>query len=156
LIHPTLPRVLEVEVFSSETDFISQVETNFETYYRTGWVDGNNYSMKKMFRRPDFVLKQIDEIAILNVKVFHNFEEADGYQRKNIEITLPTTTSGFLWDAALWDAATWGAKSAGAEVVRGSNLGLARAVQLLFTGPSGSPWGLDSIAYKYNNRKVTG
>ena len=156
LIHPTLRRVLEVEVFSSETDFISQVETNFETYYRTGWVDGNNYSMKKMFRRPDFVLKQIDEIAILNVKVFHNFEEADGYQRKNIEITLPTTTSGFLWDAALWDVATWGAKTAGAEVVRGSNLGLARAVQLLFTGPSGSPWGLDSIAYKYNNRKVTG
>ena len=156
LIHPTLRRVLEVEVFSSETDFISQVETNFETYYRTGWVDGNNYSMKKMFRRPDFVLKQIDEIAILNVKVFHNFEEADGYQRKNIEITLPTTTSGFFWDSALWDAATWGAKSVGAEVVRGSNLGLARAVQLLFTGPSGSPWGLDSIAYKYNNRKVTG
>ena len=156
LIHPTLRRVLEVEVFSSETDFISQVETNFETYYRTGWVDGNNYSMKKMFRRPDFVLKQIDEIAILNVKVFHNFEEADGYQRKNIEITLPTTTSGFFWDAALWDVATWGAKTAGAEVVRGSNLGLARAVQLLFTGPSGSPWGLDSIAYKYNNRKVTG
>ncbi len=156
LAHPTLPRVLEVEIFSSETDFISQAEANFATYYRTGWVDGNNYSMKKMWRRPDFVLKQFDNTATLNVKVFHNFEEADGYQRKNINITLPTTTSGFIWDTGLWDSATWGTKSIGAAVVRGSNLGLARAVQLLFTGPTGSPWGLDGIAYKYNNRKVTG
>jgi len=26
----------------------------------------------------------------------------------------------------------------------------------LFTGPTGGEWGIDSIAYKYNNRKVTG
>jgi hypothetical protein len=29
-------------------------------------------------------------------------------------------------------------------------------VQLLFTGPSGLAWGIDSIAYKYNPRKITG
>ena len=41
------------------------------------------------------------------------------------------------------DTATWGTTSVGAEVVRGSNLGLARSVQLLFTGPAGKKWGLD-------------
>ena len=156
LMHPTLPRVLEVEVFSSETDFISQAEANFATYYRTGWVDGNNYSMKKMFRRPDFVLKQVDTQRTLNVKVFHNFEEAVGNERKSIDIVLPASASGGQWGTMLWGSGTWGVIAKGAEVRRGSNLGLARCVQLLFTGPTGGEWGIDSIAYKYNNRKVTG
>jgi len=38
----------------------------------------------------------------------------------------------------------------------GRNLGLARSVQLLFTGPTNGGWGIDSITYKYNNRKVSG
>jgi hypothetical protein len=156
MIHPTKARVLEIEIYSSETDLIDGEETIFDSYYRTGWFDGNNYSMKKMFRRPDFVLKQVDSLSVLNVKVFHDYEEALGYQRKDISVTLPTSSSGFLWDTSLWDEATWGMKSSGAAVVRGSNLGLARSVQLLFTGPSGQEWGIDSIAYKYNNRKVTG
>ena len=156
LMHPTLPRVLEVEIFSSETDFISQAEANFATYYRTGWVDGNNYSMKKMFRRPDFVLKQVDTQRTLNVKVFHNFEEATGNERKSIDIVLPASASGGQWGTMYWGTGTWGVVAQGAEVRRGSNLGLARCVQLLFTGPVGGEWGIDSIAYKYNNRKVTG
>ena len=156
MIHPTIPRVLRVDVFTSQKDLLATVETNFATSYRTGWVDGNSYSMKKMFRRPDFVLKQVDSPIDLNIKVFHDFEEASGYERKDINITLPAKTSGFVWDTSVWDTATWGTTSVGAEVVRGSNLGLARSVQLLFTGPAGKKWGLDSIAYKYNNRKVTG
>ena len=156
MIHPVIPRVLSVDAFTYKTDLLATVETSATGYYRTGWIDGNNYSMKKMFRRPDFVLKQSDSDITLNVKVFHNFEEADGFERKNINITLPSKTSGFIWDTSKWDTATWGVPSVGAEVVRGSNLGLARCVQLLLTGPSGKIWGVDSIAYKYNNRKVTG
>jgi len=156
MIHPTIPRVLRVDVFTSQTDLLATVETNFATNYRTGWIDGNTYSMKKMFRRPDFVLKQVDAPISLNIKVFHDFEEATGYERKDVNITLPAKTSGFVWDTSVWDTATWGTTSVGAEVVRGFNLGLARSVQLLFTGPVGKKWGLDSIAYKYNNRKVTG
>lgn len=156
LAHPTLPRVLEVEVFSSETDFISQAEANFATYYRTGWVDGNNYSMKKMWRRPDLVLKQVDTQRTLNVKVFHNFEEAVGNERKSIDIILPASATGMRWGIGKWGEDKWGVVAQGAEVRRGSNLGLARCVQLLFTGPVGGEWGIDSIAYKYNNRKVTG
>ena len=156
LIHPTLPRVLEVEKYDSETDLIGGVELNFDTYYRTGWVDGNNYSMKKMFRRPDFVLKQVDTQRTMNVKVFHNFEEANGNERKSIDIILPASATGMKWGIGKWGQDKWGVVAEGAQVIRGSNLGLARAVQLLFTGPVGGEWGINSIAYKYNNRKVTG
>jgi hypothetical protein len=61
-----------------------------------------------------------------------------------------------LWDTGRWDIGEWGVEAAGAQVVRGSNLGLAKSVQLLFTGPVGQFWGIDSIAYKFNTRKVTG
>jgi hypothetical protein len=148
--------VLEVEKYDSETDLIGGAELNFTTYYRTGWIDGNNYSMKKMFRRPDFVLKQVDTQRTLNVKVFHNFEEATGNERKSIDIVLPASATGMRWGIGKWGQDKWGVVAEGAQVIRGSNLGLARCVQLLFTGPTGGEWGIDSIAYKYNNRKVTG
>ena len=156
MCHPTLPRVLEVESIVSETDLIATVETNFPTYYRTGWVDGNNYSMKKMFRRPDFILKQVDTSRVLNIKVFHNYEESAGNERKSINIVLPSSATGGLWGEAVWGAGLWGIRAEGGMVLRGSNLGLARSVQLLFTGPDGGEWGIDSIAFKFNNRKVTG
>jgi hypothetical protein len=112
--------------------------------------------MKKMWRRPDFVVKQTDTERAINVKVFHNFEEAVGNERKSFNIQLEASSSGMLWGTGQWDIDEWGVEAAGAQVIRGSNLGLARAVQLLFTGPIGLFWGIDSIAYKFNTRKVTG
>jgi len=154
--HPTLPRVLEMNVYSAETDLIGGAELGFSSYYRTGWIDGRMYSMKKMFRRPDFVVKQVDTARTLNVKVYHDYEEALGNERKSFNIQLPASADGMLWGTGLWGQDYWGVVAEGAQVLRGSNLGLARAVQLVLTGPTGQSWGVDSIAYKYNPRKVTG
>jgi hypothetical protein len=156
MIHPNIPRVLQVDVYSEEKDLLGGVETGFSSYYRTGWVDGRMYSMKKMFRRPDVVVKQVDSARTINVKVFHNFEEADGNERKSFNISLGPSASGMLWGEGRWGVGYWGVAAAGAQVLRGSNLGLARSVQLLFTGPVGFFWGIDSIAYKFNTRKVSG
>ncbi len=156
MIHPNIPRVLQVDVYSEEKDLLAGVETGFSSYYRTGWVDGRMYSMKKMFRRPDVVVKQVDSARTINVKVFHNFEEADGNERKSFNISLGPSASGMLWGEGRWGVGYWGVAAAGAQVLRGSNLGLARSVQLLFTGPVGFFWGIDSIAYKFNTRKVSG
>ena len=154
--HPTLPRVLDVNLYSDEADLIGGVEQGFTSYYRTGWIDGRMYSMKKMFRRPDFVVKQVDTPRSINIKVYHNYEEALGNERKSFNILLPASADGMLWGTGLWGVDYWGIVAEGAQVLRGSNLGLARAVQLLLTGPTGLSWGIDSIAYKYNPRKVTG
>ena len=156
MIHPVLPRVVEVDVYDEEKDLLGGAESNFASFYRTGWVDGRSYSMKKMWRRPDFVVKQTDTARQINVKVFHNFEEAVGNERKSFNISLDASASGMLWGEGYWGVGNWGLQAVGAQVVRGSNLGLARAVQLLFTGPVGLFWGIDSIAYKFNKRKVTG
>ena len=155
-IHATLPRVLRLDMYSYETDLIATVETGFDSYYRTGWSDGQSYSMKKMYRRPDIVVKQVDTERQINVKAFHNFEEAYGNERKSFNIILGASATGMLWDTGRWDIDEWGVEAAGAQVVRGSNLGLAKSVQLLFTGPVGKFWGIDSVAYKFNTRKVTG
>ena len=155
-IHPSLPRVVRVDSFESETDLFGGVESSFNSYYRTGWVDGRSYSMKKMWRRPDIVVKQVDTARIINVKVFHNYEEANGNERKTFNLSLGPSASGMSWHSGRWGVGLWGVQAEGAQVVRGSNLGLARSVQLLFTGPTGLSWGLDSISYKFNTRKVTG
>ena len=156
MIHPTLPRVLKIEVYDEEKDLIGATQQSFDSYYRTGWVDGRSYSQKKMFRRPDIVVKQADTSRILNIKVYHNFEEALGNERKNFNLVLPASGRGMKWGYGQWGQDKWGVIAEGAQVLRGSNLGLARSVQLLFTGPTGLAWGIDSISYKYNTRKVTG
>jgi hypothetical protein len=156
VIHPTKPRVLKVDEYNSQKDLIATLETDFASYYRTGWIDGRSYSQKKMWRRPDVVVKQVDTARTLNIKVFHNFEESDGNERKNFNIALDASGTGMKWGYGLWGQDSWGVIAQGAQVMRGSNLGLARSVQLLFTGPTGLSWGIDSISYKFNTRKVTG
>jgi hypothetical protein len=156
MVHPTLKRVLQVDMYTEELDRINGQDVGFQSYYRTGWVDGRTYSTRKMWRRPDFVVKQVDTSRLVNVRVFHNFEEAPGNERKNFNLALPASSSGMLWGYGLWGQDNWGLVAQGAQVIKGSNLGLARAVQILFTGPVGGYWGIDSITYKYNDRKVTG
>ena len=156
MIHPTKPRVVSVDDFNEEKDFIDQTEVGFDSYYRTGWVDGRSYSAKKMFRRPDFIMKQVDSARSINVKVFHDFEEADGNERKIFNVSLGPSSSGMLWGSGQWGSDYWGVVAQGAQIMRGSNLGLAKSVQLLFTGPKGLYWGVDSISYKYNSRKISG
>jgi hypothetical protein len=156
MIHPTKARVLSVDEFDEEKDFIDQTEVGFDSYYRTGWVDGRSYSAKKMFRRPDFIMKQVDSARQVNIKVFHNFEEADGNERKIFNVALGPSATGMMWGSGQWGIDNWGVVAQGAQIMRGSNLGLAKAVQLLFTGPNGLYWGVDSISYKYNSRKISG
>jgi hypothetical protein len=102
------------------------------------------------------VFKQVDTQRNVNVKVFHNFEEASGSERKQFDVTLGGAGVGMFWGVDLWGTGIWGTSSEGVEVRSGRNLGLARCVQLLLTGPSNGGWGFDSITYKYNNRKVSG
>ena len=156
LLHPVQPRAVKVDLFLEQQDNITGTAANFASYYRTGWVDGNSYSQKKVFRRPDIVFKQVDSQRIVGVKVFHNYEEASGSERKQFEMSLLGQGSGAVWGTDLWGTGVWGLEAEGVAVRSGRNLGLARSVQLLLTGPQAGNWGFDSITYKYNNRKVTG
>jgi hypothetical protein len=62
-IHPTEPYILKVDLYREIKDNITGVLTGFESYYRTGWIEGKTYAQKKMFRRPDIAFKQVKVLA---------------------------------------------------------------------------------------------
>jgi hypothetical protein len=75
---------------------------------------------------------------------------------------LDASGSSLIWNAPGteddfidgWDEANWGASATGAAFAVGKALGLCRSVQLKIQGEGGKPWGVNSITYKYNPRKV--
>jgi hypothetical protein len=155
LIHPTLPRVLDVDKYDLATDNIAGTAVGFSSYYRTKWFDGGTYLQKKMFRRPDIVMKEAEVSQQVNVKIYHDFDEADANFRREFNIEQPNSTTS-LWGSALWDVALWSTGAVSSVIKTGKNLGMAKTVQLKFTGQSGQPWGINSIGYKFNSRRVGG
>jgi hypothetical protein len=155
MIHPTQPYVLNVDRYADEADTITAANQGFTSYYRTKWFDGGSYMQKKMFRRPDIVLKESDTTQSINVKVYHNFDEAESNWKREFNLEQ-TVVSNSLWNTALWGSSNWSSGAVSSVVKTGKNLGLARTVQLQFTGPSGQAWGINSIGYKFNSRRVDG
>ena len=155
MIHPAQAYVLKVDLYSEESDNITGTETAFESYYKTRWFDGGSYMQKKMFRRPDFVVKEADVSQNITVKVYHDFTEGEGNERKIFTIVQTPPTDSLLWGSGLWGE-EWGSGAISSTVKTGRNLGLARTVQLEFIGPSSQKWGINSIGYKYNSRRVKG
>lgn len=155
MCHPAQAYVLKVDLYSEESDNISGTSAAFTSYYKTRWFDGGSYMQKKMFRRPDFVIKEADISQNITVKVYHDFTEGEGNERKIFTITQTPSITSLLWGSGLWGE-DWSSGAISSTVKTGRNLGLARTVQLEFIGPSSQKWGINSIGYKYNSRRVKG
>jgi hypothetical protein len=155
-IHPKVDSVFKVDVYDTQTDnFVGESE-GFSSYYRTRWIDGGNYSQNKMFRRPDFVLKQATTARDINVGVYHDYEEAVGSEQRRFVLAVPPSGTGLIWGLSNWGDSVWGTNNAGAFVKTAQNMGLARSVQMQIDGPSGKSWGMDSFTIKYVPRRVRG
>jgi hypothetical protein len=152
--HPSQPYVLQVDLYNQPFDNVDGENNQFNSRYRTRWVDGGSYSQKKMFRRPDIIAKQNVSDSVIGVRAFANFEEADLGGIRNYNISVPASGSGMIWDSALWGDVAWGAANTGSQIVTGRSIGLANCIQLEFTGPTGQPWGINSFTLKYNPRRV--
>ena len=158
--HPSNAYVLKVDQLSVYQDDVGTGPSNFTSYYTTPWQDANNVSAKKMWRRPDFVVKQTSVATDLFLSVYHDWEES--VVARSYVIGLDASGSALLWTApatepdgvAGWNQANWGESASGSSFVVGKSLGLARSVQLKIQGEGGKPWGINSITYKYNPRKV--
>lgn len=160
--HPTQPYLIRVDIPSSAQDDLTGTPTNFASYYMTRWVDAGTVSQRKMWRRPDMVVKQPSVTTVLTVAVLHDWQESP--VKRTFQVTVDGTSAGLLWAAtavepdanAGWGQANWGSSAEGSVLERGSSIGLARSVQLQVSGPGGKPWGVNSITYKFNPRKVRG
>ncbi len=155
MCHPTSAYVVKVDMYGEETDNITGSNVAFSSYYKTRWFDGGSYMQKKMFRRPDFVVKESDLAQSITVKVYHDFTEGEGNERKIFDISQSPPTTALLWGSGLWGE-DWASGAASSKVLAGRNLGLARAIQLEFVGPSQQRWGVNSIGYKYQARRIKG
>lgn len=154
LLHATLPYVLSVDLYNTSYDNINGLDYQFESRYRTRWYDAGTYSQKKMFRRPDIITKQNPQATQIGVKAYADYEEASGSEMKQYILDLPASGSGMIWGISEWNAANWGAANTGSQITTGRSIGLAKSIQLEFSGPVGKPWGINSFSLKYNPRKV--
>ncbi|NDA28722.1 MAG: hypothetical protein EBZ25_07815 [Flavobacteriia bacterium] len=173
MCHPHHPCVLRVDLPTVYQDQI-QGAADFSSYYTTRWHDAGSVSSRKMWRRPDFVAKQTAVDTALTMQVYHDWEES--VVSRTFQVVLDGSGNSLIWTAyaggldtdtngdgipdsdgdgnAGWNEANWGASATGAVFAKGSNMGLARSVQLRISSSGGKPWGINSITYKFNQRKV--
>jgi hypothetical protein len=155
MCHPTQPYVLKVDLYAQEQDNINGTLSSFLSYYKTRWFDGGSYMQKKMFRRPDLVVKESDYNQSITVKVYHDYSEGTGNERKIFSLIQTPPAGGLIWGTGNWGT-DWSVGALSSTILTGRNLGLARAVQLEFIGPTSQKWGINSIGYKYNARRIKG
>jgi hypothetical protein len=89
------------------------------------------------------------------VKVYHDYNDGYNNEKRNYDVSITPPDSGLIWGTDLWGD-VWASGAASQAVVIGKNLGLARSVQLQLTGPTGQSWGVNSIGYKYQARRIKG
>ena len=155
MIHPAQPYVVRVDIYDEVQDDINGTPANFTSYYRTKWQDGGNYVAKKMWRRPDFIVKETSAQSTISVDVYHDFAEGENQERRTFNLTQTPDTNALIWGTGLWGQ-NWSQGAISSIVLTGNNLGLARTVQMEFTGPAGEKWGINSIGYKFQSRRVKG
>jgi hypothetical protein len=151
--HATSPYVLSVDEYNNSYDNITGTEQQFTSRYRTRWMDAGSYSQKKMWRRPDVVIKQAQTDSTLTFDIYADYEEST--TTKSYAVEIPNAGSGMLWGVSKWAEASWGASNYGSQIVNGRSIGLAKAIQVEFSGSVGAKWGINSLTMKYNPRKVT-
>lgn len=116
-------------------------------------MDAGSYSQKKMFRRPDVVVKQADVASQLTLDVYADYEES--VKTKSYDVSIPVVGGGMLWGVSYWGVAQWGGANVGSQIINGRSIGLSKAIQVEFSATAGTRWGINSFTLKYNPRKVT-
>lgn len=144
---------------------LGQVQT-VPSYYTTRWMDVGSPSVFKRWRHPDFVMRA-GTTAQIRVDVKKNYDPT--VLAKTYFVGQSTFATGLIWDdgsntiGGKWDdgsgnlGGTWSGLPTTQElIVRGASMGSARAVQMTFTGPANSSWGIDAFTLKYIPKRVRG
>lgn len=109
-------------------------DTSFEAYLRTKWVDGGAPTLKKQWRRPDFLVKDFAFARNMTIDAYRDYDPTNVARTKTLAIA--SSANG------------------GDTIYRGGSLGPARAVQLKLSGEAGYPWGVDAIVFKFVPRRM--
>ena len=151
--HPTLGWVLKLDQIGSQ-DNMTGTPVDISSYYVTAWHDLGEHALLKRWKRPEIVVLS-DVSSKIRGEVFHDYDPATIHNTFELETVLETSTD--VWGTGVWGVARWGRSSSGHNrVAKGGSLGLARSVQIKFTGPSNPSrrWRLNSMALKYVPRRI--
>lgn len=159
---------LEIRVTGEGT-----VGDEFDTYYRTRWLNGGWPDRKKSWRRPTFICRQVPIPIDLIVETFRDYNETQIQRSRTLHLRAKGiaywTTEGFAdeidhgfdWTTGGKDdrsgrGANWGITQAGSTLERAGSQGLARAVQMRVRPSPTTPlrkWGVDGIVAKIVMRR---
>jgi len=142
--HPAKPYVLKVDQTDLYRDTVAGTAFDISSYYVTRWQDAGVMTASKFWRRPELMVRQLGEDTSLTVQVFHDWNRATVDRSFTVALAGEDIAGGY---------SSWVQPDLGADLVKGSNLGLAKAVQLKVSGAGGQPWGVNAIAYKFNPRR---
>lgn len=125
----------------------------FESHYVTRWIHGDMPTLKKSWRRPDFVVKERTSAHEIQVDVFRDYDEANPIRHKTINVAAGA--GGAVYGAFDWgDGTLYGEPAKGSVIERGGSLGTARAVQLRLSGEPEKQWGVDAVVLKVIPRRL--
>lgn len=143
--------VVAIDANATSVDAIDVVGVGFPTLYATRWLHADWPSLRKSWRRPDYVVSEESSPWNLAVGVFADYDEGAAKNAHTVPVDIGSTAA--LWGTMVWGAFTWGGTPSGAHIERGGSIGLAKAVQLKFSGDVGKPWGLNAVVLKFRPRR---
>jgi len=130
----------------------------FSNGMSTKWFEPGTVGQKGAWRAPDFVVGDQDSDSLLKVLVFTDYDEVNAKRSMTLQQTAAATNS-LVWNVGNWNEKNWGSRTGGSLIIRGSNIGNAKAVRLTVSGSffeegDGVHWSLNGIVHKVTPRQL--
>lgn len=149
------PDLMRVDQFGQDvwTDDFGGVESTFESYLVTRWVNDGIADHKKSWKRASMIAREFDASHVITYQVFHDYDE------KNVERSGSKTVSAGAESVRYGvanqygDGSKYGLPAEGSQLLKLGSMGTAVSIQLKVSGTPGKPWGLTSITLKFIPRR---
>ena len=150
-----VPHAILLNATDAAADNLHGEDMGFESHIRTGWFDAGKPSLKKSWRPPDYIFRNLEGTFDLNLEVYTDFN-SEQVKRSSVFTIDAVGDPGSWGDGSNWGDGTWASSEDGLEVqtVRGRVVGLNRSIALRLAAPEGAKWGLNAIVTKFRPRKM--
>jgi hypothetical protein len=137
---------------AKDNDTSGSTQTGFQSAVRTNWQHMGYPTLRKSWRRPDFVLRDIDVLTSVTWQSYTNYDSRNS-SRTGTLTHDPNATAvygSFNWG----DGTSYGSAGASAPTIRGKTLGIANSMMLRLSAAAGTRWGVNAIIFKIVPRRL--
>ena len=153
-------KILQLADTDSEFDDYGDNEYQINAYYTTAWYTAQTPTIRKNWKKPEFVVNyEGEQDIVLRMDVYRDYESEP---RKQLAVTRSGTGTVALWDTALWDSAVWAGGFATDDqtfVQKVGSLGRGYGVALKIYVPTDLMnqkvgWNIPHITLKYKEKPI--